>query len=303
MKTKRKNKWGELLECLAVEELQIVLLEVLFAAEEDPFRFGKAFRLGEFGSGEFKRTGEIRNLKEPVFRRLDFGNELGAGGVDRECLLEKRSQVVLTVVIIDLQLVIGIELRRVRDQELDDLLEQRIVNVLTAADMGLVDAETLVGDIDFTQEPHHASEDTSSLFTAHFGVLFFTTNQGTGVDALVAFESHVGKRGIKAGDLFRKINVLVVEDHADQIAARRTAIRIETPRFVDKDTDLFCGLCHRNPVEITKARIAPRHRQETFPRAGDSGFRPCRRILNQKKREVCKGVLREVLKKIKTKEV
>ena len=63
MKTRRKNKWGELLECLAVEELQIVLLEVLFAAEEDPFRFGKAFRLGEFGSGEFKRTGEIRDLE------------------------------------------------------------------------------------------------------------------------------------------------------------------------------------------------------------------------------------------------
>ena len=157
------------------------------------------------------------------------------------------------------------------------------------SDEGLVDAEALVSDIDFTQEAHHARENTSSLFTAHFGVLFFTTNQGAGVDALVAFESHVGKRCIKTGDFFRKVNVLVVENHADQIAARRVSVRIETPRFVDKDADLFCGLCHRISAEITKARIAPRHRQETFPRAGDSGFRPCRRILNQKNRNHARG--------------
>ena len=40
--------------------------------------------------------------------------------------------------------------------------------------------------------------------------------------------------------------------------------------------------------EITKARIAPRLRQETFPRAGDSGFRPCRQIFYQNSDVHCK---------------
>ena len=106
-------------EALAVEKLQVVLLEVLGAAEEDLFGFGEALRLGQFRAGEFKRTGEIRDLKEPVFRRLDFGNELGTGRKDRESLFEKRSQVALTVVVIDLEFAVGIELRRIRDQELN----------------------------------------------------------------------------------------------------------------------------------------------------------------------------------------
>ena len=50
-------------EALAVEKLQVVLLEVLGSTEEDLFGFGKALRLGQLGSSEFKRAGEIGNLK------------------------------------------------------------------------------------------------------------------------------------------------------------------------------------------------------------------------------------------------
>ena len=98
-------------EALAVEKLQVVLLEVLGTAEKDLFGLGKALWLGQFRAGEFKRTGEIRNLKEPVFRRLDFRDELGAGRKDRKCLFEKGGQVFLSVVVVDLKFVEGVEIR------------------------------------------------------------------------------------------------------------------------------------------------------------------------------------------------
>lgn len=53
-----------------------------------------------------------------------------------------------------------------------------------------------------------------------------------------------------------------------------------TPGFVYEYTDFTCS--HGvSSFGKTKARIAPRLRQESFPLAGDSGFRPCRQLLYQ----------------------
>ena len=41
----------------------------------------------------------------------------------------------------------------------------------------------------------------------------------------------------------------------------------------------WCSQLLEDLLSKTKARITPRLRQETFPRAGDSGFRLCRCIL------------------------
>ena len=120
-------------EALAVEKLQVVLLEVLDAAEEYLFGFGKTLRLGQFRPGEFKCAGDVCNLEESVFRRLDFGNELGTGRKDRESFLQKRGQVVLTVIVVDLELVKGVEFGRMGNEELDDLLKKRIVKSLLAS--------------------------------------------------------------------------------------------------------------------------------------------------------------------------
>ena len=71
-----------------------------------------------------------------------------------------------------------------------------------------------------------------------------------------------------------------MENHADKIVSRGLAVVFITPGFVYEYTDLTCS--HGvSSFGKTKARIAPRLRQESFPLAGDSGFRPCRQILYQ----------------------
>ena len=85
------------------------------------------------------------------------------------------------------------------------------------------------------------------------------------------------QRMLKFGDFIGDADGLIMENHADQVISRGVAIWIETSRFVDKDTNLTYVIHIR--FSKTKARIAPRLRQESFPRASDSGFRPCQHVL------------------------
>ena len=276
---------------LAVKEFQVILLEFLFSAEEDVLGFGKTFRLGQLGSCQFESADDVGDLEKAVFGRFYGGDEFRPGCVDCKGLFEKRGEFALAVVVIDLQLVVGIEFRCVVNQELDDLLKQGVMDILSAADEVLVNPKALVGDVRIVQEKEHATENASSRLAAHGFVALFTANKRPGVYAMGAFKSKCGQRIFELLYFFGEVNGLVVEHHADGIVARRAAVRIEAPRFVHENADFLGAFVHDlYRLEITKARIASRLRQESFPRAGDLGFRPCRRIFYQNSDVQCKRV-------------
>jgi len=164
-------------------------------------------------AGEFKRAGDVGDLEETVFRGLDFRNELRAGGEDGECFLEKGGQVVLTVVIVDLQLVEGGELVRTIHEESDDLLKQRIMEALFVADEVLVDLEAGIGDVGIVQEKKHPAEDAAAFLTSHLGVFCFAANQWTSMNAMMAVQPDGGKGVFESFDFVRDVDGLVVEDH------------------------------------------------------------------------------------------
>jgi len=267
-------------KAFAIQKFQVVLPESFRASEESVFGRRKTVWFIQLRAGEFKCAGDVRNLEETVLRWFDFGNELRAGGKDGECLLEKGGQVVLSVVVVDLQLVKGGEFVRMIHEKPDNLLKKRIVETLLSADEILVDLEAGVRDVGVVQEQKHAAEDSAPFLASHVGIFGFAANQGAGMNTMTSVESDGSKRVLEGFDFMLDLDGLIVKDHADHIVARGQAIRVEASRFVNEYADLFCG-CHGVQFSrITKARIAPRLRQESFPRAGDLGFRPCRRILN-----------------------
>ena len=292
-----KDGCPSLLEQLAIKKFQVILLELLLSAEEDVLGFGKALGLGQLGAGQFKGAGDVGNLEESVFGRFYSRDEFRSGGIDGKGLLEKRGELALAVVVIDLQFVVGIEFRCVGNQKLDDLLKQRVVDVLSAADEVLVNSKAFVGDVCVMQEKEHATEDASSRLSAHGFVILFTANKRSGMNTMVAVKPKGGKRIAELLNFLGEVNGLIMEHHADGIVARRAAVGVEAPRFVDKNADLLGAFVH-NLVrfEITKARIASRLRQESFPRAGDSGFRPCRHIFYQNHAQYRNRVRRPILK-------
>ena len=58
---------GRLGKDLAVKEFQVILLELLFSAEEDMLGLGKAFGLGQLGSCQLKSADDVGDLEESVF--------------------------------------------------------------------------------------------------------------------------------------------------------------------------------------------------------------------------------------------
>ena len=82
-----KNGCPSLLEQLAIKKFQVILLELLLSAEEDVLGFGKALGLGQLGAGQFKGTGDVGNLEESVFGRLDRRDEFRSRGIDGKGLL------------------------------------------------------------------------------------------------------------------------------------------------------------------------------------------------------------------------
>ena len=277
------SRWREtrrLDEHLFIKDLQVVFPKVLGAAEECRFGFRQAVGAFEFFAREFKRTRYVSDLKKPILCGFDIGDKLGSGGEKCEGLFDEMGQRGLTIVVIDLKLVEGVEFGRVGDKELSDLLEQWVMNVLTFAQKMLVDAETAIRDIGFAHEGDHAVKDTTALLSRLERVLFFPTDERPGMNANVGRKPHDIQRFTELLKIKRKIFCLIMENHANKIIPRRSRVRFKTSRFVDEDADFLDSLVHnRCFVGKTKARITPRLRQETFPRAGDSGFRLCRCIL------------------------
>ena len=275
----RRRETRRLDEHLFVEDLQIVFSKVLGAAEECRFGFRQAVCAFEFFAREFKRARYVGDLKKPILCWFDVGDKLCSGGKKGEGLFDEPRQGGLPVVVIDLKFVEGVEFGRVGDKELSDLLEQWVVYVLSFAPKVLVDAETAIRDVGFAHEGDHAVKDTTALLSRLERVLFFPADEGPGMNAKVGRQPHDIQRFAELFKIGRKIFCLIVENHANQIIPRRSRGGLKTSRFVNKNADFFGSLVHnRCLVRKTKARITPRLRQETFPRAGDSGFRLCRRV-------------------------
>ena len=285
--------FGLLLEELAVQNLKVVLPKILCSAKKDVLGFGKSIWRFKLGTGELKCASDICDLEQTIFRRLNRRNEFCVGGKKRECFFQQRGERVLPVVIVDFQRIVGVESGCVRNEELDDLLKQWIVDVLLVTEKILVDAEALVSDVRFAQEGHHLIKDSAPLFSGHESVFFLPADQRSGVYAVVFLKAKGGERIVQLADVVRDWYTLVMKDHADHIVARRITVGLEASRLIDENTDFFCSCVHLMLyVAKTKARIAPRLRQETFPRAGDSGFRPCRPVFYQNHAQCRKGVRR-----------
>ena len=100
----------------------------------------------------------------------------------------------------------------------------------------------------------------------------------------------VKELGSKEGECFL---VLVMKDHADKIVPRGQPIMFVTSRFVYEYADFTCShVCYS--FGKTKARITPRLRQESFPLAGDAGFRHCRLEIYQKRFRGARGSRRKL---------
>ena len=137
---------GRLGKDLAVKEFQVILLELLFSTEEDMLGLGKAFGLGQLGSCQFKSANDVGDLEEAVFRRFYSWDEFSSRGVDSKGFLEKRGEFALSVVVIDLQLVVGIEIICMRNKERGHLLKKPVVERLYIVNKSLIDGETAIGD-------------------------------------------------------------------------------------------------------------------------------------------------------------
>ena len=268
-------------ENLAIENLEIVFLQVLDSAEEDGFGFGKSRVVRKLFARQLKGADDVGYLEKAIFGGFDIRRVLGVGarGEDGKGLFDETCQCRLSVVIIDLQLIIVVEIIRMGKQKALHLSQQRVMDVLGFSKEILVDAETLAGNVNLAEEGHHPVEDTAPCFTRHGSVILLATNQRPCVDTMVAVKPHACERIAEFLKLFQKIDVLVVKDQTNHVEARRSRVRFKAARFVDEDADLFRSSAHVQNTEKTKARISPRLRQETFPLAGDAGFRLCRNEL------------------------
>lgn len=273
----RENLRKKLCEELAVEQLQVVLSKILRTSEEGVFRFGQPAGVFEVKPSQLKCASNVCGLEQVISRRLHIGDEFGRGRKKRERLFQKRGQLALSVVIVDLDFVKRSQRGFVVEKKANDLAKQGVVNALCCANEVLVDFETVVRDVCLVHEKEHAAEDASPLFSAHCRVFLFAADQWPCVDAMIAGKSHVLKGGFESGNLVFDADVLIVKDHADEIVSRRAAIRIVAPGFIHENADLFNVHVDAKNGK-TKARISPRLRQESFPLAGDAGFRPCRGI-------------------------
>ena len=275
MSSWREKKNSRSFEDLAVEQFQVILSKVLGACEESIFRFGEASGIFEPLPDQHKRTDYVRDLKESISGRLDCWNEFCARSEEGERLFQQCGQLPLAVVVVNLQLLEGIEIGRMVKEKLGDLLKQRIVEPLFVAYEVLVNLEALVGYVCLVHEQKHSADDASSGFSAKCRIFVFTANQRSRMDAMRGWKIQRGQRMLKLGDFVGNADGLIMENHADQVIPRGIAIWIEASRFVNEDADFACVVHFR--LSKTKARIAPRLRQESFPRAGDSGFRLCQR--------------------------
>lgn len=286
------NNRGASVGTLSVEELQVVFLEFLDTSEKGNFRFGETFVREKLGAGKLQRAGNVRDLKKPIAGRFHVGDEFGARGEDGERFLEERCQFGLSVVVIDFKFLVRGQLVRLRQQKSDDLLEKRVMNIVMRTDEVLVDDKTLVGDIHIVEEEEHSAEDAPALFSAHARILALASDQRPGMNAMKSVEPHGFERAFKLFYFSGDLDGLIVEDHADKIVARRQPIMLVAAGFVYEYADLACS--HRNSSSgNTKARIAPRLRQESFPLAGDAGFRHCRLVVYQKRPCFARGFRRK----------
>ena len=274
----------------SIKKLQIILLEVFYAAKESKLRFGKPFLRVHFCTSEFERTGNVRGLEKPIARWFDVGDEFGARGEDGERFFEQGGQLGLPVVIVDLELVESRKLVRLGQEKFDDLLKKRVVDILRRADEVFVNHKAFVRYINLAQEEKHATEYASSRFSVQVGVFLFVPDQRSSMNTMIPVKANGSKGVFQFCYLVGDVDVLVVEDHADEIVPRRHPVWFIAARFVDEYADFTRSHCRS--LYKTKARIAPRLRQESFPLAGDSGFRLCRLVFYQKTARMCKGAVR-----------
>lgn len=127
----------------------------------------------------------------------------------------------LSVVIVNLKDIIGVEVVHVSDKESHDLLQQRVMDLLAAANEALVDLEACVFDVAGTQKGHHAVEYPTPFLTAQMRIFLFPPDQRASMDAMVSWQPHVFKVLLKDVDLTGKIAFLIVKHHAHKVVAGR----------------------------------------------------------------------------------
>ena len=131
----------DLLVALAGRWLQEVLLQVLDAEEKLLLRVRDTTLDLKLQADKFQRRNHVSDLEQLILFRRDIRDEFDLGGKERKGNPQDQRHIGLPVVIIDLQLVIGVEFCGMRREKRDNLLKQPIVQDAHIIDKSLVDGK------------------------------------------------------------------------------------------------------------------------------------------------------------------
>jgi len=209
--------------------LEVVLLQVLDAHEKPLLRFGDATLRLQLDARQFKRAEQVCRLKEAVSPRQDLRHELDLREEQSECVLEKPLDLGLSVVIVDLQPIVDVERATVVEEECGHLAQQFNADCVRLRDKPLIDNEARVGNVEVTDKGEHPGENAAAVFSRERGVVLFAANERSGMDAVVARKSEFDEVAFEFAHGGRNRDVLVMEQEADDVIARRRDACVETP--------------------------------------------------------------------------
>ena len=109
------------------QRLEIVLLEVLDPAEEPILRFGNCAAVQQFRLRELQCADHVGGLEKPVSGGSDVLGELDFRRVDHKRLFQDFRNLRLSVVVIDFDSLVRVEVVAMCDQKVNDLLKECVV--------------------------------------------------------------------------------------------------------------------------------------------------------------------------------
>lgn len=139
----------------------------------------------------------------------------------------------LTAVIINLYIAYGSKHSAMSVDERLQGLTQMFNDLSGVVDEFLVNAQTMVLEVNAIGKSHHAGEYPTSKTTAHYLIAFFLSDQRPGMETM-SFESQFQFGTLKVGDDARDVMRLVVKHHSEDIEARIGVGVLKPPRFIDE---------------------------------------------------------------------
>ena len=128
----------------------------------------------------------------------------------------------------------------------------------------LIHAQAMISVLYLAGECHHARKYASTQLSAQHGVVLLAANERPCVEAM-SLKADFAVGTLKAGDVFRYVNGLVVEHHADDVETGFSVGEAKIARLVHEYAQCFCahaGLAQKREWRDTN----PATHAESFPR-------------------------------------